>query len=87
MTREKYAHSVVDVARGLVESIAGSCDWLGDDELQASIDWLEWRLKDEWHEPRCLWITTYERAVRAMALEALSIGLGEIENRRRSGTK
>lgn len=81
---ERYAHSVIDVARTLAESHRGASDPMGDVALVDAVKWLRWRISPaQWDGSDN---SDYGNAVRAMAFAALEFGCTEIERRARRTT-
>lgn len=77
----RYAYSVIEVARRVAEGATGS----GAPVLEAYRTWLRWRISPDvwtWDGKR----TSYDRAVLQLALEALLLHDSKVEAKPSCGT-
>lgn len=78
---EPFSASVIDTAMAIHGDVMGSGDTLLGDGLERAVAWLEWRVREGWHDRGMSEAVHFEEHVRSLAKAAVVLGQQALNER------
>lgn len=78
---EPFSASVIDTATAIHGDVTGSGDVLLGDGLERAVAWLEWRVREGWHDRGMSEAVHFEEHVRSLAKAAVVLGQQALNER------